>query len=108
MIVFFDDKKDFYEDLNELVARLDKYDHPLVVVPLDKDARQCTKEYGKDENFRHITFISYDYWLSKKWLSENYDHIDFFRADQFFIRKSYDVQVGCMTVRRTMKKKEEN
>lgn len=104
MKVFFDDKNDFYKDLDNLVKKQNRYSNPIIVVPTDKDAVLCTEKYKE----HGITFMSYDYWLSKKWLVDgNYDHIDFFRADQFFIKKSYDAVAGVATFRRIMKKEED-
>ena len=108
MKIFFDDNNDFYKDLDNLVAKQDRYDYPIIVVPTDKDAIQCGMKYSENDNTKHIRFISYDYWLSKKWIVDgDYDHIDFFRADQFFMKKCYDVPAGVATFRRIMKKKED-
>ena len=106
MLVYFDDGKDFNKELKDLISGLGKYVAPLVVLPTEKDVRTATKEY-EGGDYDHVTFISYDYWYSKKWLADgDYDHIDFFRADQFFINRSFGVKTGVVTIRRTMKKKE--
>ena len=108
MKVYFDSANDFMKDLDSLVAKLDRFNNPIVVVPTEKDVNACVKAYANDEATKHIIFISYDYWLSKKWIADgNYDHIDFFRMDQFFINRSYGVQVGVGTMRRMMSKKKE-
>ena len=107
MKIYFDSGKSFNEDLDNLVGRLDRYNKPLVVVPTEKDVQACKKNYTEDPNTCHITFISYDYWLSKKWIADDeYDHIDFFRMDQFFMTRSFGVQVGVGTMRRIMNNKE--
>ncbi len=102
MKVFFDDKNDFNLDLEELVKNQGRYKHPLIVVPTEKDAKR-SKEKFSNEN---IDFIDYDTWLSKEWVLGDYDHIDFFRADQFFMDRCFRVQVGVMTVRRIMARKD--
>lgn len=105
MKVFFDDGKDFFSDLWKLIETLDKFKNPLVVVPTEKDAKSAT-EKCKDGVYKFVTFISYDYWLSKKWIADmDYDHVDFFRMDQFFITKSFGVPVGVGTMRRMMSRK---
>ena len=107
MKIYFDSGKSFNEDLDNLVSRLYRYDKPLVVVPTERDVQTCKINYIEDPNTCHITFISYDYWLSKKWIADDeYDHIDFFRMDQFFMTRSYGVQVGVGTMKRMMNKKE--
>jgi hypothetical protein len=104
MRLFFDDGKDFNKDLDAVVQRLDRWNNPLVVVPTDKDAGRANELYSGT----NVRFISYDYWLSKRWLvDDNFDHIDFFRVDQFLMSRSYGVKAGCATVRRTVAKKEE-
>lgn len=110
MIFYFDDSKNFNEDLERLISTLKRYDNPIVVVPTEKDANVCKRNYIEDPNARNITFISYDYWLSKKWIADgDYDHIDFFRVDQFLMSRCYGVKVGRATVKRVReKKKEEN
>ena len=108
MKVYFDDTNDFNKDLDNLVCRLDRYDKPLIVFPTEKDVQACKRNYIEDPNTCHITFISYDYWLSKKWIADDeYDHIDFFRMDQFFMSRSYGVPVGVGTMRRVKGKKKE-
>lgn len=106
MKIIFDDSIDFLTDLENLTAQLDRWNKPLVVVPTMKDVRNAEAKFEGS----HITFISYDYWLSKKWIvDDNYDHIDFYRIDQFFINKCYGTRVGVGTMKRIMsKKKEEN
>lgn len=107
MRLFFDEGKDFNKDLDDVVKRLDRWEKPLVVVPTDKDADRAFEVYSGGE-FAKVKFISYDYWLSKKWIADaDYDHIDFFRVDQFLMARSYGVKAGCATVRRTVAKKEE-
>ena len=107
MKIFFDDNKEFFNDLWRLVERLDKYTAPLVVVPTEKDAR-IAREKCTDGIYKDVAFISYDYWLSRKWIADaNYDHIDFFRMDQFFMSRSYGVPVGIGTMRRISKKVKE-
>ncbi len=106
MRLFFDDGNDFNDDLHAIVSRLDRWEKPLVVLPTDKDAVTATKNYATTE-LSFVTFISYEYWLSKKWIADDsYDHIDFVRVDQFLMSRSYGIKVGCATVRRTMSKKE--
>ena len=105
MKVFFDDSKEFYTDLFKLIEPLDKIKAPLVVLPTEKDVNGAY-ERCKDGIYKHVTFISYDYWLSKKWIADaDYDHIDFFRIDQFFIFRCYGVRVGVGTMRRMVSKK---
>ena len=106
MLVYFDDGKDFNKELNDLVTGLNNCVTPLIVLPTEKDVRTATKEY-QGGNYDYVTFISFDYWLSKKWIADaDYDHIDFFRVDQFLMARSFGVKTGVMTVKRTMKKKE--
>lgn len=108
MKVFFDDHNSYNEDLDMLVAGTDKYNHPIVVLPSEKDIRYCENNFGKDSNFSHVTFITYDYWLSKKWLADGeYDHIDFFRIDSFLTFRSFGVRTGMMTVRKTQRRTNE-
>ena len=108
MKIIFDESNDFNKDLDNLVAKLDRFNNPIVVVPKEKDVKRCEDIYGSDKSTSHITFISYDYWLSKKWIADGEcDHIDFFRLDQFFMSRSYGVQVGVGTLRRMMGKKKE-
>lgn len=105
MRIFFDDGK-FVEDLEKVIAPLDKYNAPLVVVATEKDAERAKNAFGDDE---HITFISFDYWYSKKWLADNdYDHIDFFRLDKALAFKSFGIKVGCATIKRMIAKVENN
>lgn len=100
MKVFFDDSKDFKTDLEKLIEPLNRFNAPLVVLPTDKDVRMAS------ETYENVTFITYDYWLSKKWIVDgDYDHIDFFRIDQFFMSRCYGVQVGVGTMRRMVSKK---
>lgn len=107
MLVYFDDANDFNNDLNCLLANLETFNKPLVVLPTEKDVRIATKNHSED-GMSHVTFISYDYWLSKKWLADGeYDHIDYFRVDQFLMSRAYGITVGAATVRRTRKKKDE-
>jgi len=107
MRVFFDDDK-FSNDLDKVVAPLDKWNKPLVVLPTEKDVKTAKINYISDPNTCHVTFISFDYWLSKKWIADDdYDHIDFFRVDQAIITRCYGIRTGCMTVRRTIKKMDE-
>lgn len=102
MKAFFDDGT-FTEDLDKLVASSGRWNKPLIVLPLERDVKNVHSKY--DEKF---TFISYDYFFSKKWIADDeYDHIDFFRVDQFLINKSYGVNCGALTIKRTIKKKEE-
>lgn len=104
MKVLFNDTNDFLKDLEHLIAPLDRWNKPLVVVPTIKDVKNAEAEF-KDS---HVTFISYDYFLSKKWIADDdYDHIDFARIDQFFITRSYGIKVGVGTMRRIVKKTEE-
>lgn len=104
MIFYFDDSKNFNEDLDKMVSTLAKCSNPLVVLPTDKDVKTACDSY-KDGN---VTFITYDYWLSKKWIADgDYDHIDFFRVDQFLMNRCYGVKVGRATVRRVRDKKKE-
>ena len=106
MKVFFDDKNDFNKDLEELVKKQDRFLCPLVVVPTDKDVKKAQAKYAGGK-YGNVTFIDYDYWLSKQWVVDaDYDHIDFFRADQFFMDRCFRVQAGVMTVRRVIAKKE--
>ena len=103
MRIYFDDYNDFDKDLSNLIAGLDRFNNPIVVVPTELDVTKAKKEY---ENV-NVTIISYDYWLSKKWILDGeYDHIDFFRIDQFFINKSYGVKCGVGTMRRIKAKKD--
>ena len=106
MKVFFDSQENFMKDLEAILIPLDKFDNPLVVLPTERDTRICTREFGKDDKYKHITFISYEYWLSKKWVADGeYDNIDFFKIDKFLRMRSYGTRVGCATVDRTMSKK---
>lgn len=108
MVIIFDEK-DFNVDLDTLVARQDRYDKPLIVLPTKKDVQLAKKRYLDDKNFSHITFIDYPYFDSKKWLADDdYDHIDIFRLDQVIIRKAYGVPVGKATVKRVRAKKKED
>ena len=96
MIFYFDDSKNFNEDLERLISTLKRYDNPIVVVPTEKDVMRCEDTYRSKENTFHITFISYDYWLSKKWIVDGeYDHIDFFRVDQFLMSRCYGWKSNC-------------
>lgn len=106
MKVFFDDKNDFNLDLDELVKKQGRFQYPLIVVPSERDAKRAAEKYEKSG----VSFIDYDKWLSKEWVVAPYDHIDFFRADQFFMDRCFRVPAGVMTIRRTMvrKDKEEN
>jgi hypothetical protein len=101
MKIIFDSTNDFYKDLDNVIARLDRFNNPLVVVPEEKDVKNCEKRYEDS----HVSFISYDYWLSKKWAGDGYDHIDFFRIDQFFMSRSFRIPVGVGTMRRMVSKK---
>lgn len=104
MVFYFDDKGDFIEDLKVLVSKTTHFSNPVIVVPNERDVITAKKELV-DAN---VTFISYDYWLSKKWLLDgNYDHFDFFRVDQFFMSRCYNIKVGKATVKR-IKRKVEN
>lgn len=106
MKAFFDDGT-FTEDLDKLVASSGRWNKPLIVLPLEKDVRKAKINYISDPNTCRITFISYDYFFSKKWIADDeYDHIDFFRVDQFLINKSYGVNCGAITIKRTIKKEE--
>lgn len=106
MLVYFDDNKEFFNDLYKLIEPLDKYAHPLVVVPTEKDVKGAI-ERCKDGIYKHVVFISYDYWLSKKWIADaDYDHIDFFRVDQFLMSRAFGIKVGAATIKRTMARKE--
>lgn len=106
MLIYFDDGKEFFNDLWKLIEPLDKFKAPLVVLPTDKDVK-VAKEKCKDGVYKDVAFISYDYWLSKKWIADNdYDHIDFFRVDQFLMNRCFGVKAGVATIRRTIGKKE--
>ena len=105
MKVFFDDGN-YNDDLNKLVAALDRFDKPMVVMPSEGDVKRARREYGVEEGETHVTFISFDYWISKKWVADDdYDHIDFFKVDKALTLRSYGVKTGCLTVDRTMKKR---
>ena len=105
MVIIFDEKE-FTTDLDTLVAKQDRYDKPLIVMPSKKDVILAKKRYSDDKNFEHITFIDYPYFDSKKWLADDdYDHIDIFRLDQVIIKKAYGVPVGKATVKRVRAKK---
>ena len=106
-MLFTFDNDTFNHDLDNLVARLDKFNKPLVVLPTERDVK-ITKENYKTAPVEHVTFISFDYFMSKKWLADDeYDNIDFFRIDKVLMNKSYGVHVGKATMTRTIKKKEE-
>ena len=106
MLVYFDESNDFNKDLEKLLANLDKYSKPLVVLPTDRDVKVAKNKYA--DKMDHVTFISYDYWLSKRWLVDaNYDHIDYFRVDQFLMSRAFNTPVGAATVKRTRKKRED-
>ena len=107
MKVFFDDDS-FVKDLDKLVTSVDRWDKPLIVLPTQKDVNKAKVDYISDPNTCRITFITYDYFLSKKWIADgDFDHIDFCRVDQFLMTRSYGVKCGAMTVKRTIKKVEE-
>ena len=107
MKVYFDDTNDFNKDLENLLKTAKRFDRPIVVVPTEKDVKTIKQNMLNDPSVCHVTFISYDYWLSKKWIADgDYDHIDFFRIDQFFINRSFGVKVGVGTIRRIYKKVE--
>lgn len=107
MKAFFDDGT-FSDDLDKLVASVDRWDKPIIVLPTKKGVKKAKINYISDPNTCRITFISYDYFLSKKWIADDeYDHIDFFRVDQFLMARSYGTRCGAITIKRTIKKKEE-
>lgn len=104
MIVAFNDST-FYEDMDRLVAGCDKYDKPLVVLPVERDVAKANDRYM---DMPHITFISFDYFLSRRWIvDDNYDHIDFFRLDKVLKNKTYGTPIGIVTFERTIRKREE-
>lgn len=104
MIFCFEDGADFNKGLDALVSTQEKWAKPIVVLPKEEDVAAAIIKY---ENSK-IRFMSYDFWLTKQWLlDDNYDHIDFYRADMFFIGKSFGVTVGKATVKRIFKKKED-
>lgn len=109
MKVFFDDKGDFMEDLDALVQKQTKFKTPIIVVPEDNDVATAKRRYEACSDYSHVTFISYNYWLSKQWVVDgDYDHIDFFRIDQFFINRSFGTKVGIGTMRRVIANKKED
>ena len=106
MKVFFDDGN-YNDDLDKLVAALDRYNKPMVVLPTEGEVKRARVDYGVETGETHVTFISFEYWLSKKWIADDdYDHIDFFKVDKALSMRCYGVKAGCMTVDRTMKKRQ--
>lgn len=107
MLVTFDEST-FRKDLDSMVAHQDRFDKPLVVLPTEKDVKFARNLYGVDPEECHVTFISFDYFYSKKWVADDtYDHIDFFRLDKVLLNRSFETPVGRATVVRTKKKKAE-
>lgn len=105
MRVFFDEGT-YSDDLDKLVASLDRYDKPMVVMPTEGDAKRAKINYISDPNTCRITFISFEYWISKKWIADDdYDHIDFFKIDKALSMRCFGTKAGCLTVDRTLKKK---
>ena len=104
MLVTFDEST-FRKDLDSMVAHQDRYNKPLVVLPTEKDVKYARTTYGQDTEECHVTFISFDYFYSKKGVADDtYDHIDFFRLDKVVLNRSFETPVGRATVVRTKKK----
>lgn len=107
MKVFFDDGN-YVEDLDKMVASLDRFDKPMVVMPTESEAKRAKNNYSSYSDTCRITFISFDYWISKKWIADDdYDHIDFFKIDKALSMRCYGIKAGCLTVDRTLKKRVE-